>query len=89
MFLSLSNLLTNISSSCPQHDVVDYCVAKGIVVTAYSPLGSDNSPLLTHDVVKRIADKYGVGTGTVLISLPVNRKGVNGSSFIFSIRCDS
>jgi len=63
--------------SCPQQDVVDFCNAKGIVVTAYSPLGSDNSPLLQNEVVKRIADKYNVQPANVLISLQANRSGVN------------
>ncbi|CAK5261889.1 unnamed protein product, partial [Mycena citricolor] len=35
--------------SCPQQDIVDFCLSKGIAVTAYSPLGSDNSPLLTNE----------------------------------------
>ncbi|TFK49026.1 Aldo/keto reductase [Heliocybe sulcata] len=62
--------------SCPQQELVDYCVSKGIVVTAYSPLGSDNSPLLTNPVVKKIADKYSVSPANVLISLQANRKSV-------------
>ncbi|KZT25670.1 Aldo/keto reductase [Neolentinus lepideus HHB14362 ss-1] len=62
--------------SCPQQELVDYCVSKGIVVTAYSPLGSDNSPLLANPVVKKIADKYSVAPANVLISLQANRKGV-------------
>ncbi|GLB42323.1 putative aldo/keto reductase family protein [Lyophyllum shimeji] len=63
--------------SCPQQDVVDFCNAKGIVVTAYSPLGSDNSPLLQNEVVKKIAEKYNVQPANVLISLQANRPGVN------------
>jgi len=62
--------------SCPQQELVDYCVSKGIIVTAYSPLGSDNSPLLANTVVKKIADKYSVAPANVLISLQANRKGV-------------
>ncbi|KAK7036719.1 hypothetical protein VNI00_011384 [Paramarasmius palmivorus] len=63
--------------SCPQQAVVDFCTSKGIVVTAYSPLGSDNSPLLKNPIVNKIAEKYGVGPGTVLISLQANRPNVN------------
>lgn len=63
--------------SCPQQELVDFCRSKGIVVTAYSPLGSDNSPLLTNDVVKKIADKHKVHPAHVLISLQANRPGVN------------
>ncbi|KAJ2933477.1 hypothetical protein H1R20_g3604, partial [Candolleomyces eurysporus] len=64
-------------AACPQEDVVDFCRKKGIVVTAYSPLGSDGSPLLTNEVVKKIADKHGVHPANILISLQANRPGVN------------
>jgi len=62
--------------SCAQEDLVEYCRSKGIVVTAYSPLGSDNSPLLTDPVVKKIAEKYSVHPANILISLQANRPGV-------------
>ncbi|KAI9441674.1 Aldo/keto reductase [Lactarius indigo] len=41
--------------SCLQDDVLDACTKAGIVVTSYSPLGSDHSPLLENDIVLRIA----------------------------------
>ncbi|KAF9467850.1 NADP-dependent oxidoreductase domain-containing protein [Collybia nuda] len=63
--------------SCPQQDIVDFCNSKGIAITAYSPLGSDNSPLLTNEVVKKIADNYKVQPANILISLQANRPGVN------------
>jgi len=59
--------------SCPQQDVVDFCNEKGIVLTAYSPLGSDNSPLLTNEVVKKIADTHKIQPANVLISLQANK----------------
>lgn len=59
--------------SCPQDDVVEFCQSKGIVLTAYSPLGSDNSPLLKNEVVNRLATKYGVLPANVLISLHANK----------------
>jgi len=62
--------------SCPQEDVVDFCRKHGIVVTAYSPLGSDGSNLHDNPIVKEIAEKHGVSTANVLISLQVNRPGV-------------
>lgn len=65
-------------SSCPQQDVVDFSVSKGIVVTAYSPLGSDNSPLLANEVVTKLADKYKVSPANILVSLQANRTGVTG-----------
>ena len=66
--------------SCPQQDVVDFCLSKGIAITAYSPLGSDNSPLLTNEVVKKIASKKGVSPANVLISLQANRHQVSGKT---------
>ncbi|KAF9073067.1 Aldo keto reductase [Rhodocollybia butyracea] len=63
--------------SCPQQAVVDLCVSKGIAVTAYSPLGSEGAPLLKNEVVLKLAKKYGVAPGTILISLQANRKNVN------------
>ncbi|KAF7290947.1 Aldo-keto reductase [Mycena chlorophos] len=62
--------------SCPQHDVVEFCEKKGIVITAYSPLGSDNSPLLTNPVVTKIAEKHGVAPANILISLQANKPNV-------------
>ncbi|KAH7928628.1 Aldo/keto reductase [Leucogyrophana mollusca] len=61
--------------SCPQDDVVEYCQKKGIILTAYSPLGSDNSPLLKNPVVNKIADKYSVPPANILISLHANKPG--------------
>ena len=62
--------------SCPQQELVDYCTSKGIVLTAYSPLGSDNSPLLENPVVKKIAEKHGVAPANILVSLQANRPNV-------------
>ena len=63
---------------CPQEELVEFCREKGIVVTAYSPLASDNAPiLLTNEVVVKIAEKYGVHPAQILISLQANRPGVN------------
>jgi len=62
--------------SCVQQDLVDYCKSKGIVITSYSPLGSDNSPLLHDHVVKKIAEKYSVHPANILISFQANRDNV-------------
>ncbi|CAK5274804.1 unnamed protein product [Mycena citricolor] len=62
--------------SCPQQDIVDFCLSKGIAVTAYSPLGSDNSPLLTNEVVNKLAEKHSVTSANILVSLQANRPGV-------------
>ncbi|KAG5654440.1 hypothetical protein H0H81_002629 [Sphagnurus paluster] len=61
----------------PAVNQIELHPARGIVVTAYSPLGSDNSPLLTHEVVTKIAAKHNVQPANVLISLQANRPGVN------------
>ena len=63
---------------CLQDDVLAACTKAGIVVTAYSPLGSDNSPLLTNDVVVGIAEKYNITPANVLVSFQVNTPNVNG-----------
>jgi glycerol 2-dehydrogenase (NADP+) len=52
----------------PQQEIVDFCKEHGILVTAYSPLGSTGSPLFKEEEVVKIADKHGVGPGTVLLS---------------------
>lgn len=52
----------------PQNDVIDYCREHGIHVTAYSPLGSNGSPLLVDPRIVAIAKKRAVGPGTVLLS---------------------
>jgi len=62
--------------SCVQQDVVDYCTNHGIVLTAYSPLGSSNSPLLSNAVVQKLAEKHKVQPANILISLQANRPNV-------------
>jgi glycerol 2-dehydrogenase (NADP+) len=77
----------------PQHDLVDYCREKGILLEAYCPLGSTNSPLLKDEELLRIAKKNGVSPATILISYQVNRgivvlpKSVTASSkFLLGLR---
>ena len=50
-------MLTSRDRSCMQEDVVEECRKHGIVVTAYSPLGSDGAPLAEDPVVKKLAEK--------------------------------
>lgn len=52
----------------PQQEVVDLCKAKGIHITAYSPLGSTGSPLFKDEKVNEVAKKHSVGPGVVLLS---------------------
>jgi len=54
--------------SLQQKEVVEASEKAGIVITAYSPLGSDASPLLTNDVIVKIAKKYQVEPASILIS---------------------
>lgn len=58
---------------CPQHDLKKYCENKGILLQAYSPLGSTGSPLSKDEEVVKIAKKHNVEPATVLISYQVNR----------------
>jgi glycerol 2-dehydrogenase (NADP+) len=52
----------------PQQDVSDFCKAKGIHITAYSPLGSTGSPLLRLPVAEQIATKHGASPASILLS---------------------
>ncbi|PIL23132.1 hypothetical protein GSI_14441 [Ganoderma sinense ZZ0214-1] len=63
--------------SCMQEDIVQECRKHDIVITAYSPLGSDGAPLREEPVVQKLAEKYGVAPSNILISLQANRPGVN------------
>ncbi|KAI8369124.1 NADP-dependent oxidoreductase domain-containing protein [Choanephora cucurbitarum] len=57
----------------PQDELVNYCKEKGIIVTAYSPLGSTDSPLLKDEVVAKIAEKNNVSPAQILISWGAKR----------------
>lgn len=57
----------------PQPKLVQFCNDHGIVVEAYSPLGSTDLPLLKDATVAQIAAKHGVSVATVLISWAVSR----------------
>ncbi|KAG5220505.1 NADP-dependent oxidoreductase domain-containing protein [Salix suchowensis] len=71
--------------SCPQQELVDFCTKKGIVLTAYSPLGSDGSPLLKNETVLEIATKYNVTPANVLVSLQANRPNVTANKTIIDL----
>ena len=51
----------------PQHELLSYMNSKGIIPQAYSPLGSTNSPLLTDDVVVKIATKHSLQPSDILL----------------------
>lgn len=66
-----------------QESLVDFCQSNGILMTAYSPLGSgdrsssikkDDEPNLFEDkIVNKLAEKYNVTPAQILISFSINR----------------
>ncbi|ODN81754.1 hypothetical protein L202_02139 [Cryptococcus amylolentus CBS 6039] len=57
----------------PQHELLKYSKEKGILLEAYSPLGSTSSPLHEDPELLAVAKKHDVTAATVLISYQVNR----------------
>jgi diketogulonate reductase-like aldo/keto reductase len=54
--------------SLPQQEIVDFCKAKGIHITAYSPLGSTGSPMFTAEPVVEVANRRNITPASVLLS---------------------
>ncbi|KAI5967818.1 uncharacterized protein KGF55_000050 [Candida pseudojiufengensis] len=59
-----------------QPQLVSYLKSKDIYITAYSPLGSDDSPLFKNETVIKIAEKNKVEPAQVLISWAVQRNSI-------------
>ncbi|KAF2996766.1 hypothetical protein E8E14_003713 [Neopestalotiopsis sp. 37M] len=59
----------------PQHELREYCEKLGILIEAYSPLGSAGAPLMSDTEIQQIAEKHSVSAATILISYHTN-KGV-------------
>lgn len=57
----------------PQQELIDFCFSKNIQIEAYSPLGSENAPLLTEPIIIDIAKKHNATPGHVVISWHVQR----------------
>ncbi|BCS24986.1 uncharacterized protein APUU_41430S [Aspergillus puulaauensis] len=57
----------------PQHALKEWCDKHGILLEAYSPLGSEGAPLMTDPAIQETAKKNGVSPATILISYHVNR----------------
>ncbi|KAI9027133.1 NADP-dependent oxidoreductase domain-containing protein [Phycomyces nitens] len=57
----------------PQNDLVDFCKKNDILITAYSPLGSTNSPLLKDEKLIAIANKYNKSPAQILLEWGVQR----------------
>lgn len=75
-----------------QPALFNFLKEKGILVSAYSPFGSQGSPLADNDAVKKIAKKYDVLPNQVLVSWAVQRgttvspKSVTESRIIDNIK---
>ncbi|KAL3475815.1 NADP-dependent oxidoreductase domain-containing protein [Aspergillus californicus] len=54
--------------SLPQQEIVDVCRANGILITAYSPLGSTGSPLFSAPAIVEVAKRRSVSEASVLLS---------------------
>lgn len=52
----------------PQPELVDYCKQRGILIEAYSPLGSVGGPLLKEKGILDLAAKHNAEPASVLIS---------------------
>ncbi|KAK5094265.1 hypothetical protein LTS08_008685 [Lithohypha guttulata] len=59
----------------PQHELREYCAKHGILLEAYSPLGSTGAPLMSDPDIRQIAEKNDVSAATILLSYHVS-KGV-------------
>jgi glycerol 2-dehydrogenase (NADP+) len=57
----------------PQEEVLSYLKSKGILLQAYSPLGGTGTPLMKDEHIQKVAAKYSVNEGTILLSYAVNR----------------
>jgi glycerol 2-dehydrogenase (NADP+) len=60
----------------PQQEIVDFCKSKGILVEAYSPLGSTGSPLFQEEGVQEVARKHNATAGAVLLSYHSERTNI-------------
>ncbi|KAI9274208.1 NADP-dependent oxidoreductase domain-containing protein [Sporodiniella umbellata] len=67
----------------PQQALVDFCVARKIHVTAYSPLGSGETSLLKDPVLNKIASARQLSVPQVLLSWGVARTSVLPKSVHF------
>ncbi|KAJ5202499.1 hypothetical protein N7449_004578 [Penicillium cf. viridicatum] len=56
----------------PQHALNDWCDKHGILLEAYSPLGSEGVPLMSDPAIQDIAKKNNVSPATILISILIS-----------------
>lgn len=57
----------------PQNDILEYCNKNGIVVEAYSPLGTVDSPYFKDETLSALATKNGVSVASLLINWALKR----------------
>ncbi|KAF8348368.1 aldo/keto reductase [Amanita rubescens] len=57
----------------PQEDLKSFCEEKGILLTAYSPLGQTSTFFYESPIIGRIADKHRVTPAQVVLSWSVQR----------------
>ncbi|GEQ69789.1 hypothetical protein JCM33374_g3463 [Metschnikowia sp. JCM 33374] len=57
----------------PQNELLEYCKRENIILEAYSPLGSTDSPLLKDKTLGELASKYTTTIANILISWAVWR----------------
>ncbi|KAI8080159.1 NADP-dependent oxidoreductase domain-containing protein [Gilbertella persicaria] len=57
----------------PQQELIDYCLSHGIVVTAYSPLGSSDSLIMKNQTILDMANRHHATTAQVLIAWGIQR----------------
>lgn len=76
----------------PQQELIDFCHSKDIIIEAYSPLGSNNAPLLTQKTIIEVAKKNNVTPAQVVISWHVQRgyvvlpKSVNADRIVANLK---
>ncbi|CAO3633394.1 unnamed protein product [Cunninghamella echinulata] len=57
----------------PQNDLIEFAKQHNIHITAYSPLGSTDSPLLKDEKISKIAEKYNKSPAQIILSWGVKR----------------
>lgn len=57
----------------PQQEIVDFCRERGILITAYSPLGSTGSPLMKDPRVVELATEKQTTASSILLSYHIAR----------------
>ena len=60
----------------PQHELRAWCHKRGILLEAYSPLGSTGAPIADDAAIQAMAAKYKVSAAAILISYHINRGDV-------------